>query len=81
QLALHDTLTRLPNRVLLEDRLEQAISKANRERTSFALLFMDLAGGGAAGGMGAALYAFCGAQLRRGIEIVTDALHLEACLA
>ncbi len=30
---------------------------------------------------GAALYAFCGAQLRRGIEIVTDALHLEACLA
>ncbi len=25
---------------------------------------------------GAALYAFCGAQLRQGIEIVTDALHL-----
>lgn len=44
QLALHDTLTRLPNRVLLEDRLEQAISKANRENTSFALLFMDLDG-------------------------------------
>ncbi|EHQ9216094.1 EAL domain-containing protein [Salmonella enterica subsp. enterica serovar Newport] len=44
QLALHDTLTRLPNRVLLEDRLEQAISKANREGTSFALLFMDLDG-------------------------------------
>ncbi|HCI2961669.1 TPA: glycerate kinase [Salmonella enterica] len=42
---------------------------------------LDLAGGGAAGGMGAALYAFCGAQLRRGIEIVTDALHLEVCLA
>ncbi len=35
-----------------------------------------LAGGGAAGGMGAGLYAFCGAELRRGIEIVTDALHL-----
>ena len=33
-------------------------------------------GGGAAGGMGAALYAFCGAQLRPGIEIVTDALQL-----
>ncbi|HGP3922191.1 TPA: glycerate kinase [Klebsiella pneumoniae] len=31
---------------------------------------------GAAGGMGAALYAFCGAQLRPGIEIVTDALQL-----
>lgn len=41
----------------------------------------SLAGGGAAGGMGAALYAFCGAQLRRGIEIVTDALHLDACVA
>lgn len=39
-----------------------------------------LAGGGAAGGMGAALYAFCGAELRRGIEIVTDALQLDACV-
>lgn len=39
-----------------------------------------LAGGGAAGGMGAALYAFCGAELRSGIEIVTDALHLDACV-
>ncbi|MBR7309650.1 glycerate kinase, partial [Klebsiella pneumoniae] len=38
---------------------------------------LNLAGGGAAGGMGAALYAFCGAQLRQGIEIVTDALHLD----
>ena len=37
---------------------------------------LSLAGGGAAGGMGAALYAFCGAELRQGIEIVTDALHL-----
>lgn len=42
---------------------------------------IELAGGGAAGGMGAALYAFCGAQLRRGIEIVTDALQLDACVA
>lgn len=41
----------------------------------------ELAGGGAAGGLGAALYAFCGAELRRGIEIVTDALHLEECVA
>lgn len=38
---------------------------------------MSLAGGGAAGGMGAALHAFCGAELRRGIEIVTEALSLE----
>ncbi|HAU4328482.1 glycerate kinase [Citrobacter freundii] len=42
---------------------------------------LELAGGGAAGGMGAALYAFCGAQLRCGIEIVTDALHLDDCVA
>jgi len=44
QLALHDTLTRLPNRVLLEDRLDQAINKADREGSTFALLFMDLDG-------------------------------------
>lgn len=44
QLALQDTLTRLPNRVLLEDRLDQAISKADREGTHFALMFMDLDG-------------------------------------
>ncbi|HEY4467454.1 MAG TPA: glycerate kinase [Klebsiella sp.] len=37
---------------------------------------LNLEGGGAAGGMGAGLYAFCGAKLRPGIEIVTDALHL-----
>ncbi len=38
---------------------------------------LELSGGGAAGGMGAALYAFCGAQLRQGIEIVTEALKLD----
>lgn len=38
---------------------------------------LNLPGGGAAGGMGAALYAFCGAELRRGIEIVTEALNLD----
>lgn len=42
---------------------------------------LNTAGGGAAGGMGAALYAFCGAQLRQGIEIVTDALHLDEQVA
>ncbi len=39
---------------------------------------MTLKGGGAAGGMGVALYAFCGADLRQGIEIVTEALALDA---
>ncbi|WP_054177613.1 glycerate kinase [Trabulsiella odontotermitis] len=42
---------------------------------------LDLEGGGAAGGMGAALYAFCGARLRQGIEIVTDALKLDEQVA
>ena len=42
---------------------------------------LNLEGGGAAGGMGAALYAFCGADLRQGIEIVTDALHLDQIVA
>ncbi|WP_413735161.1 glycerate kinase [Sodalis sp. RH21] len=35
-------------------------------------------GAGAAGGMGAGLQAFCGAELRKGIEIVTEALGLDA---
>ncbi|MFI3311387.1 EAL domain-containing protein [Ewingella allii] len=44
QLALHDNLTRLPNRLLLEDRLSQAFQKAERTQSSFALLFFDLDG-------------------------------------
>ncbi|MEA3129106.1 MAG: diguanylate cyclase [Paraburkholderia sp.] len=43
-LALHDSLTKLPNRVLLEDRLNQAIQNADRENGCFALMFMDLDG-------------------------------------
>ena len=42
---------------------------------------LALEGGGAAGGMGAALYAFCGAKLRPGIDIVTEALHLDTLVA
>ena len=44
QLALHDNLTRLPNRILLNDRLGQAIHKATRQKSNFAVLFMDLDG-------------------------------------
>jgi len=40
--AHHDTLTKLPNRVLFKDRLTQAIAKAKRNKTQFALLFVDL---------------------------------------
>ncbi|TNF38902.1 MAG: GGDEF domain-containing response regulator [Gammaproteobacteria bacterium] len=41
-LAHHDTLTGLPNRLLFNDRIEQAISRATRNRTRFALLFIDI---------------------------------------
>jgi len=40
--ALHDTLTGLPNRSLLLDRLEQALRTARRLATPLALLVMDL---------------------------------------
>jgi diguanylate cyclase (GGDEF)-like protein/PAS domain S-box-containing protein len=41
-LAQHDSLTDLPNRTLLNDRLTQAISLAYRHRQKLALLFLDL---------------------------------------
>lgn len=40
--ALHDSLTSLPNRVLLNDRLAQAIRAAKRENHSIALMLTDL---------------------------------------
>jgi len=41
-MALHDALTGLPNRILLEDRLAQAITLARRNQKSVALLMLDL---------------------------------------
>ncbi|PKO93829.1 MAG: diguanylate cyclase [Betaproteobacteria bacterium HGW-Betaproteobacteria-1] len=41
-LAHHDFLTDLPNRVLLNDRIAQAISLAKRNGTQLAVLFLDL---------------------------------------
>lgn len=40
--ALHDSLTDLPNRTLLADRLRQAILRAQRTADQFAFLLMDL---------------------------------------
>ncbi|MCY7353961.1 MAG: EAL domain-containing protein [Lysobacter sp.] len=41
-LANYDTLTNLPNRTLLSERLSQAIVNARREDTKVAVLFLDL---------------------------------------
>ncbi len=41
-MACHDALTGLPNRVLLEDRIQQSIVQSKRDHTRMALLFIDL---------------------------------------
>ncbi|NRA61718.1 MAG: diguanylate cyclase [Psychrobium sp.] len=40
--AYYDSLTKLPNRSLFEDRLKQSIAHAARENTQVALMFVDL---------------------------------------
>ena len=42
ELAFSDALTGLPNRLLLEERINQSITHANRGNGEFALLFLDL---------------------------------------
>jgi len=42
QQAYYDTLTGLPNRRMLRDRLEQEIKKCHRDASQLALLFIDL---------------------------------------
>ncbi|MGJ0128332.1 putative bifunctional diguanylate cyclase/phosphodiesterase [Pantoea sp. RHCKP32] len=44
QLALHDNLTALPNRVMLEQQLDQAIKKAMLNGHRIAVIYMDLDG-------------------------------------
>ncbi len=41
-LALHDSLTELPNRLLFSDRVGQALLAARRDGTGFAILLIDL---------------------------------------
>jgi diguanylate cyclase (GGDEF)-like protein/PAS domain S-box-containing protein len=40
--AYHDLLTRLPNRALMEDRLNVAITQAERNKQHIAVMFLDL---------------------------------------
>lgn len=40
--ALHDSLTELPNRTLFEDRVQQALRTAHREKRLFSILLADL---------------------------------------
>ncbi|WP_351089908.1 GGDEF domain-containing protein, partial [Shewanella sp. S1-49-MNA-CIBAN-0167] len=43
-MANHDNVTALPNRSLLDDRLAQATLTHHRDKSKFALLFIDLDG-------------------------------------
>ncbi|MCW8935536.1 MAG: GGDEF domain-containing protein [Gammaproteobacteria bacterium] len=44
KMAYYDSLTGLPNRTLLNDRLEHVMAQARRQKTQFAILFIDLDG-------------------------------------
>lgn len=43
-LAQHDSLTGLPNRIVLYDRFDQAVARAERNQDTLVLLYMDLDG-------------------------------------
>ena len=40
--AMHDPLTKLPNRAMFDERLRSALSRARRKKTLVALLYLDL---------------------------------------
>ncbi len=42
RMAMHDPLTELPNRNLLEERMEQSLARAKRQNKQLSLMFIDL---------------------------------------
>lgn len=60
--------------VLLERNMKHY---ANKLRECLGVDVSSLPGGGAAGGLGAGLYAFLGARMKRGFEVVAEAVHLK----
>jgi diguanylate cyclase (GGDEF)-like protein len=44
RLATHDTLTDLPNRLMLQDRIVTALARGKREKTPFGVMLIDLDG-------------------------------------
>jgi diguanylate cyclase (GGDEF)-like protein len=43
-MTMHDSLTKLPNRAMLVERLEQEVRNARRDKARFSVLFLDLDG-------------------------------------
>jgi glycerate kinase len=63
------------------EQLEQGLANlADRIEADLGLDVRPLAGGGAAGGLGAGLFAFAGASLRRGVEVMLELVDMEAKL-
>jgi glycerate kinase len=56
------------------------VNLADRIAEGLGLEVRDLPGAGAAGGLGAGLHAFLGAELRRGVDLVLDLVGLDAKL-
>ena len=49
---------------------------ANKIKDQLGIDVLSLSGGGAAGGLGAGLYAFCGAELKSGFDIISETVGL-----
>lgn len=63
------------------DLLEQGLNRfAKATLVATGMDVMGLAGGGAAGGLGAALMAYAGGEMRSGIDVVLDTIDIDARL-